>query len=87
MRQTIWKYPLNPETELSMPGFARIVHIGGDPQGQLCAWAIVEPDSKDVTKKTLLVCGTGHSIPSEVDAVHIGTCVVGIFVWHIFEKI
>jgi hypothetical protein len=79
---TIWKYPLSPETIVSMP-------IGAVPltvqmqAGRPTMWALVNPDVQ-CQDRVFKVLGTGHD--GDVDAKdYIGTWQDGSLVFHLFE--
>lgn len=89
---TVFKYPLTTSTRhghnvtdrltLTLPKAAEIVHVGLDPNGTPCLWAVV--DTKVGTEKvTVLTVGTGHPLPDDTDK-HLGSFTQGPFVWHVF---
>ena len=87
-QRTIWKFPLALEGLISvaMPEGAEILHFAmqGDTP---TIWALVEPSRMNESRHFQLA-GTGHPL-AESDgspATHIGTCVHGPFVWHLFEQ-
>lgn len=91
--RTIYKYPLmiNDYQSVSLPEDYRIVHIGVDPNGQLCLWA--EVDTSKLPAITLPVFvwlkGTGHSLDywvmsPPVRPKHFTSFVDGPFVWHVY---
>ena len=83
---TIHKYPLayTGENEVQMPTGAEIIHAGPDPKGALCIWAKVDAD-KPLEPRGIFVAGTGLGIPDD-GLHHLGSCVCGSFVWHIFSR-
>jgi hypothetical protein len=83
--RSIWKFRLNVDHQ-TIDIEARIVewlHVGLDPNGTPCAWAIVDQFSRLHHRYALEVVGTGQSAPS---APYIGSFVEGPFVWHVFAK-
>lgn len=85
--RTVWKYQMRfaGEIRLEMPEGAEIVHVGLDPGGVLCAWAIVEP-SRPKGTKILRIFGTGHEVPLWANRrSHVGTFLDGPYVWHVFD--
>lgn len=83
----VWKFPIGPPRgmiQLEMPRGAVPLHVGRDPGGCVCLWAMSEPEEKLETTTFLLV-GTGHEIPAGVGPLdHVGSWVDGAFVWHLF---
>lgn len=86
--KTVYKYPLVVETEnlIAVPGGnpLQVVHVGPDPSGQLCLWAVADTEKQPVRRK-VLVLGTGHEIPA--GSGHIGSVLSSPFVWHVFLEI
>lgn len=83
---TIWKYTLQPHTDLQMPEGSEILTIG--TQGNdIVLWAKVNPEAPKETR-TFLGFGTGHDIPDKLSLTYIGTTSFsnGNLVFHVFEK-
>jgi hypothetical protein len=83
--EQVWKFPLelSARVEVLIPDGFRVCHVG-DQDGQLCAWAIVDPLQKKRPVKFSVV-GTG--MPIRVDGFgYIGTVIAGggHLVWHVF---
>lgn len=80
---TIYKYPLSSSTVTTIEVLGSIVHVGVDPGGNLCAWAVVWPNKFNPIPRDVAVVGTGEPFPagewSYLDTVHDGP-----FVWHVF---
>ena len=87
--RTVYKYPLewpmaSDEFTMSFPEGAELLHF--DMQGRApTIWALVDPD-KPVARRTFRLAGTGHPIEAE-EMAHVGTCMDGPFVWHLFELV
>lgn len=84
--KAIWKYPIQITgiQVISAPKDAKPVHVGLDPQGTPCIWALGTPE-EEKDDITILMFGTGHPIhPTITEKEHIGTIVQGAFVWHVF---
>lgn len=84
---TIWKFPISiiDRPRVRMPGGAEIIHVGLDPEGVPCLWALVDSDEKPIIYDFWL-CGTGNRIPDNLYANrHVGSFVEGPFVWHVFQ--
>lgn len=94
MLKTIYGYELMAGFgKISMPKNADILSIGLDLNGNLCVWALTDPDD-DTTHRTFVVrlfecIGTGCRILDRVDYSRkfIGTAVMAPFVWHVFELV
>jgi hypothetical protein len=81
--RTIYKYEIGLGSSVDMPLGADVVHCGLDPNGNICIWAMVDPELDLKRTRGFVVVGTGHPL-SEVDT-YIGSFVQGSFVWHICE--
>jgi len=83
--KTIHKYPIaiTDRQDVTMPRSAGIVHVGLDPNGHPCIWAMVETGNpmEDVA---ILIIGTGNPIPDDA-GYHFGSFVQGPFVWHVYS--
>lgn len=84
---TIWKYTLEPVTELDIPQGAEILSVASQ-HGQIVLWAKVDPQAP-TEKRTIIGFGTGHDIPDNLNLSFIGTVMFsnGNFVFHIFEQV
>jgi len=83
--QTIYKYPfgITDIQTVDLPINHKILHVGLDPQGTPCLWAIVDSEQTQTNPKVLFVVGTGHPMPT-VPVSHLGSFAQGPFMWHIF---
>lgn len=83
--KAIYKYPfaMDGEHVIEIPVGSSILHVGTDPTGVECLWALVDRDDKPVTHK-LHILGTGHEYPKGVNLEHLRTVIEGSFVWHVF---
>lgn len=68
--------------------------------GRIILWALVDTERVPYTERTFVIAGTGHELPAPVGAVHytqirerlagtlghLGTVLMGEFVWHVFEE-
>lgn len=94
----VYKYPLyvpmknsgSPLTDILMPKNAKVVHVGLQ-EGVVTIWAEVDDDAlqaavsgREWDGRRFAVYGTGDTIPDD-DAVHVGSLMDGIFVWHVYE--
>jgi hypothetical protein len=93
--KTIWKFPIQITSTqpVEMPRGATIIHVGLDPTGTPCLWAIVDPKEMRVWVD-IFIYGTGHpfkergdpqnefrGIPNE----YIGSFNQEQYVWHVFQ--
>jgi hypothetical protein len=80
----IYKYSLvmGKTTELTVPDGMLVRHVHMR-ESQVCMWAEVQPYNPEITRR-FVVLATGDTIPR--NAVYLGTCMDGPFVWHVFEK-
>jgi hypothetical protein len=80
--RTIYKYPVAlGYTQASIPATAPLVRFAAQ-DGKLFVWADIDTSERP-TRRELAVYGTGAPIP--MDAVYVGTCELGPFIWHLFE--
>jgi hypothetical protein len=84
MARTIWKYvlPVADVARLYMPKGARPLAVA-EQAGALCLWVEVDPASPQ-EPRDFLVRGTGNPFYGD-EGNHIGTAVIGQFVWHVYE--
>ena len=85
--KTIYKYPIT-ETDLQgvkMPQYAKIVHVGKDPRGDLCLWAEVDT-AYEMETVPIYIIGTGNPMPPE-PVNFIGTVKVDIYMWHVYQAV
>ncbi len=82
--RTVYKYPFGilDHQIINLPVMFQPVHVGTDPQGQPCLWAIVNTDIVP-TPHTLYVRGTGHPVPEDFRYM-VGSFIQDQFVWHVF---
>lgn len=80
---TVYKYPIQRGDSqwVAMPHGAKPLHVGLDPNGILCLWALVE-ESKPMQDRRVYVVGTGH--PINFNAHYVGSVNDGPYVWHVF---
>lgn len=87
MSLTIWKFPLaflGGVHSIDMPKRSTVL-TAQVQHGDVCLWAIVEPNAIKEPRKFYIV-GTGHEMPERVGR-YIGTVqqMDGMLIWHIFE--
>ncbi len=95
MSITIYKYPLTlhgivnfkeADEVIPIQGLVRLLHVGEDPSGELCVWAMINKNDGTVRGIKICVRGTGHDCDDVETAQHLGSLVRGPYVWHIFAK-
>lgn len=84
--KTIWKFPIHAyrTDPIALPAGAQILHVDRQ-NGDIYLWALVDPSQPD-EKRTFEIFGTGHRI-DDSPRTHIGTVLIGTFVWHVFERV
>lgn len=85
--KTVWKFPIEivDLQSVEMPANAEILHVGVDPLGQACLWALVDTHD-DKAHREIFLTGTGHHLPDGgIIVKHVGTFNWGAFVWHAWE--
>lgn len=88
MIKTIWKHTINVAeeiAELDMPVGAKLLHVGCQKPGTVALWVEQEASHRDVetVKRHFFVYGTGDWIDDRHE--YVGTCVDGVFIWHLYE--
>ena len=87
MKMKVFKYTLEARSNVHPVPFGALILSGGQQNGQLCLWALVNPDERDVQIE-ITVVGTGWDVTGDpVQRVEsfLGTVQVGAFVWHVFD--
>lgn len=74
--------------KVSLPGDARIIHVGWQPERQdafqFSIW--VELDDADLKAPRMMVAiGTGMEVPDGYR--YVGTAVTDPYVWHLYEEV
>jgi hypothetical protein len=90
MTKTIWKVNLQGSA-IAEDGRTFLAPLTVDAEviatqyqrGDLCVWAIVDPDAAKEDRKVYVI-GTGHPIPEGVEYVGTVQGKSGLFVWHVF---
>lgn len=85
--KTIWKFPLRIEDRqvIEIPIGHKAIHVGLDPRDEPCMWA--EVDSRMAKGEfVFFVVGTGNPMPVEAKT-HLGSFVMGPFVWHLYSHV
>jgi len=86
----VWKETLELSSVqiVSLPKDSQILKVDSQ-NGMLCIWFMHEDDPNDdveYDERTIDVVGTGHVFSAD-GKKHIGTVIMGAFVWHVFEVI
>ena len=83
----IFKYALEATDfqEIRLPRGAEVLHVGCQ-RGDLFLWAMVNDDA-DIGPRWFEINGTGNRLPDrpEYKRNFIGTVILPVFVWHVFE--
>ncbi len=88
--KTVWKYEVPLDDEWHDMPFSpnRIVHVGAQ-SAAVVVWAErFDTDDDPLREPTccpLKVFGTGSTIPAGCE--HVGSVIVGAFVWHVYRDI
>lgn len=86
--RTVYKYTLSLGNQvIVVPGDFRFLSVGPDPgpTGEMCIWALVDPDCERVGRE-ILVVGTGHKIEAADNLDFVGRIDNPPFVWHVFAR-
>jgi len=83
---TIWKFvlPIVDEPKVMIPGGANYLTVQMQ-HGELCLWAMVDPDAKLVEAKFRII-GTGNPAEGVARFDYLGTVqnLGGGLIWHVF---
>ena len=86
--RSIWKFELNGGNTQIKEKVIKWLSAGYDPSGDICVWAIVDPEAEidEKTEYDILQIGTGWDFSQdELDSMEfIGTVKEGPYIWHIF---
>lgn len=86
--QCIFKTSLVVDTEdaiYPLPLNSTIIRVEYQESVGPCIWYIFDTkDEEKLTDRVFRIIGTGHVIPDEYK--YIGSFLMHIFVWHVFEK-
>ena len=82
---TIWKFPPQNKAEqaISAPVIIEPLCVQIDPCGQLCMWALVDPQAEKISMR-VYIFGTGHDGVNSLSMKYVGTCQTSGYVWHVF---
>lgn len=84
---TIYKYQLDitHEQVIEIPANSKVLSVANQDE-VLCIWVEVFKDEERKEALTVYVFGTGHNIPSTLNASFVGTILManGRLVWHVF---
>ena len=86
--RSIWKFGLNGGNTRIKEKVIKWLSAGSDPSGNICVWAIVDPEAgiDEKIEYDILQIGTGWNFSQdELDNMEfIGTMKEGSYMWHIF---
>ena len=86
--RSIWKFGLNGGNTQIKEKVIEWLSVGYDPSGDICVWAIVDPEAgiDEKIEYDILQIGTGWDFnQNELDNMEfIGTVKEGSYMWHIF---
>jgi hypothetical protein len=89
----IYKYQLKITDiqTVSMPKGAEILSAQ-EQHGEVCIWALVNPEEHWMIERTILIIGTGNPIDDDIDLedyFFVGTvqCPRSVIVWHVFAHV
>ena len=86
--RSIWKFGLNGGNTRIKEKVIKWLSAGYDPSGDICIWAIVDPEAgiDEKVEYDILQIGTGWDFSqNELDNMEfIGTVKEGFYMWHIF---
>lgn len=86
--QTIYKYklPIEATVILHMPGGRNNCVLVAEQDGELTIWFEVDTAMLEIAR-TLHIVGTGQPVKNLHLKTHLGSAVVGAFVWHVYSSV
>ena len=86
MKQTVYKYPLivDDVQTVTLPVGAKIICIK-EQHGDLCLWALVDPNETRTEAVKIRCAGTGHPIEEDVEYIDTVMLRSGYLVFHFFR--
>ena len=86
--RSIWKFRLTGDSTPIKEKVIKWLSAGYDPSGDICVWAIIDPEAgiDEKVEYNILQIGTGWNFnQNELDNIEfIGTVKEGPYMWHIF---
>lgn len=86
--RSIWKFGLTGGRTAIREKVIKWLSVGYDPSGDICVWAIVDPEAEtdERVEYDILQIGTGWDFgQDELDRMEfIGTVKEGPYMWHVF---
>jgi len=85
--QKIFKYPLQCKDEqiIDLPAGAKILTVGNQNRS-VYMWVIVNLHETNIQHRKIIIVGTGNNLLySDYERVYLGTVMVDVYVFHIFE--
>lgn len=86
--RSIWKFGLTGSRTTIREKVIKWLSVGYDPSGDICVWAIVDPEAEtdERIEYDILQIGTGWDFSQdELDSMEfIGTVKEGAYMWHVF---
>lgn len=88
MKKTVYKYPLQVADiqEVSLPAGSQILCIKMQ-DGDVCMWALVNPEETSTETVKIRCAGTGHPITENVEYIDTIMLLDGKLVFHFFKVI
>ena len=83
--KSIWKFELTGSSTPIKEKVIKWLSAGSDPSGNICVWAIVDPEAgiDERVEYNILQIGTGWDFDQD-NMEFIGTVKEGPYMWHIF---
>jgi len=85
--KAVWKFEIPRDGVIVMPFGAEVLQVREQIEN-VCLWALVDPDERQMETRRFILFGTGHPIPSAPMKYH-GTAHLkgGMLVMHVFELV
>ena len=81
MSKRVLKWSIAVDDSVGVVGGGKVVHVASqNPPYLIEVWT--EEFGVEVPRR-VQVFGTGHAIPN--GSIHLGSCIAGPFVWHVYE--
>jgi hypothetical protein len=88
MSSAVLKWPVSVDGERHAVGGGPVMLVASQgAHGTICVWTLEHSEEPTISREVIVV-GTGHDLPDGgTNWDHIGSCLAGPYVWHVFEQV
>ena len=87
MSRVVYKYPIESNLSVTIPGQHKVLHVGIDPKlpNTICVWAELDMLNGSESKTEYFPVGTGHAVFA--NWFHVGSVIhPNGLVWHVYGE-